>query len=215
VRGCVFSRQAVCVFAGRGRMRWFLIAVLAGSAAASGCGRVSNQSWQPPPQPTSAVAEADEDGLLPIQIDGDEPEFNTEAYDRIYENPFLLARDNPLSTFSIDVDTASYSNVRRFLERGGLPPPDAVRIEELINYFPYDYEPPTDETPFAAHAEVASCPWNPEHRLVRIGLKGKEIAEEERGEANLVSWSMPGPRGWCCRPRRAKSGRRSWPRSTA
>jgi Ca-activated chloride channel homolog len=167
-------------------MRWFLIAVLAGSAATSGCGRVANQSWQPPPRQTSAVAEADENGLLPIQIDGDEPEFNTEAYDRIYENPFLLARDNPLSTFSIDVDTASYSNVRRFLERGGLPPPDAVRIEELINYFPYDYEPPTDEMPFAAHAEVASCPWNPEHRLVRIGLKGKEIAEEERGEANLV-----------------------------
>ena len=167
-------------------MRWFLIALLAGSVAASGCGRVENQAWRPSPPPATAVAEADREGLLPIQDAGDEPEFNTEAYDRIYENPFLLARDHPLSTFSIDVDTASYSNVRRFLENGRLPPPDAVRIEELINYFPYDYEPPGDETPFSAHAEVASCPWNPEHRLVRIGLKGKEIEEQERGEANLV-----------------------------
>ena len=130
-------------------MRWFLIAVLAGSVAASGCGRAGNQSWQPPAPLAGAVVEADGEGLLPIQILGLDPEFNTEAYDRIYENPFLLARDHPLSTFSIDVDTASYSNVRRFLENGGLPPPDAVRIEELINYFAYDYEPPGDETPFS------------------------------------------------------------------
>jgi Ca-activated chloride channel family protein len=154
--------------------------------AASGCSEADNQSWQSSPAAARAMVEAGEEGLLPIQIVGLEQEFNTEAYDRIYENPFLLARDHPLSTFSIDVDTASYSNVRRFLENGGLPPPGAVRIEELINYFVYDYEPPGDETPFSAHVEVASCPWNPEHRLARIGLKGMEIEAEQRADANLV-----------------------------
>ena len=167
-------------------MRWFVIVVLTGGLLASGCSGGNNQSWQPSPPLAGAVVEADGEELLPIQIVGLEPEFNTEAYDRIYENPFLLARDHPLSTFSIDVDTASYSNVRRFLENGKLPPPDAVRIEELINYFVYDYQPPGDETPFSAHVEVASCPWNPQHRLARIGLKGKEIEEQERAAANLV-----------------------------
>jgi Ca-activated chloride channel family protein len=113
-------------------------------------------------------------------------EFNTESYDRIYENPFLSARQQPLSTFSIDVDTASYANVRRFLNQGQLPPKGAVRIEELVNYFIYDYPPPDDETPFSVNVEVAACPWSPEHRLVRIGLKGKVIAEEQRPAANLV-----------------------------
>ncbi len=113
-------------------------------------------------------------------------EFNTEAYDRIYENPFLAAQSNPLSTFSIDVDTASYSNVRRFLTQGKLPPPDAVRIEELVNYFRYDYAAPEGDAPFSAHVEVAACPWNAEHRLARIGLKGQEFAQEERGACNLV-----------------------------
>ncbi len=117
---------------------------------------------------------------------GGEKEFNTEAYDRIVDNPFLAATENPLSTFSIDVDTASYSNVRRFLTSGQRPPPDSVRIEELVNYFPYRYEPPKGDNPFAAHVEVASCPWAAEHRLVRIGLKGKEIAKEKRPMSNLV-----------------------------
>jgi Ca-activated chloride channel family protein len=163
-----------------------LAAVAAVSVALSGCSQEGSQLWQSWEAPAGGVAEADSEGLLPIEILGREPEFNTETYDRIYENPFLLARDHPLSTFSIDVDTASYSNVRRFLENGQLPPPDAVRIEELINYFVYDYPPPGDETPFAAHAEVASCPWNPEHRLARIGLKGKEIETHQRAQANLV-----------------------------
>jgi len=113
-------------------------------------------------------------------------EFHTEAYDRIYENPFLAARSNPMSTFSIDVDTASYSNVRRFLNHGQLPPPDAVRIEELVNYFPYDYADPEGDVPFSAHVEVAACPWNAEHRLARIGLKGKDVVQEDRGACNLV-----------------------------
>ena len=83
---------------------------------------------------------------------------------------FRLVSEHPLSTFSIDVDTASYANVRRFLNEGRLPPPDAVRLEELINYFSYDYPQPDGDAPFSATMEVATCPWAPEHRLVRIGL---------------------------------------------
>jgi Ca-activated chloride channel homolog len=113
-------------------------------------------------------------------------EFNTAAYDHILENPFLDAKSNPLSTFSIDVDTASYSNIRRFINEGSLPPKDAVRVEEMINYFAYDYAQPADEKPFAVHVDLASCPWEQSHRLVRIGLKGKEIATDKRGPSNLV-----------------------------
>lgn len=112
--------------------------------------------------------------------------FDREAYDRIYENPFRNVSDEPLSTFSIDVDTASYSNVRRFLNRNQLPPPDAVRIEEMVNYFRYGYEPPTGDHPFAVHVDVAACPWQPAHRLVRIGLKGRVPQADTRPPANLV-----------------------------
>ncbi len=98
--------------------------------------------------------------------------FNTEAYDQIIENPFLAVLQNPLSTFSIDVDTASYSNMRRFLSGGSLPPAGSVRIEELINYFDYDYPIPSGNTPFSVNVEIADCPWNAGHRLARIGLKG-------------------------------------------
>jgi len=114
------------------------------------------------------------------------PGHNTEAYDLIVENPFRDVTQDPLSTFSIDVDTASYANVRRFLNQGTLPPPDAVRIEELVNYFSYDYAPPDGDTPFSAHVEVAGCPWAPEHRLARVGLKGWEMAADERPASNLV-----------------------------
>lgn len=123
-----------------------------------------------------------------------------EAYSEIKENAFLAAAQEPLSTFSIDVDTASYSNVRRYINKGELPPKDAVRIEELVNYFPYDYAPPQNaEDPFAAHIELAACPWKPKHRLARIGLKGYEVAEAERRPANLVflfdvSGSMDDPK---------------------
>lgn len=110
-----------------------------------------------------------------------------DRYSRIIENPFLAALDNPLSTFSIDVDTASYAKVRRYLlDEGKLPPPDAVRIEELVNYFDYDYAPPEGDAPFTAHVEVTACPWQLKHRLVRIGLKGREIPAEARPAANLV-----------------------------
>lgn len=111
---------------------------------------------------------------------------NTEAFDVITDNAFLTARENPLSTFSIDVDTASYAIVRRFLNDNQRPPKGAVRIEELLNYFTYDYPPPQADAPFAATMEVATCPWATEHRLVRIGLKGREIARDKRPASNLV-----------------------------
>lgn len=114
------------------------------------------------------------------------PGHNTEGYDQIVENPFRKVTDEALSTFSIDVDTASYANTRRFLNQNALPPPGAVRIEEFINYFDYHYAPPDGEDPFAVHVEVASCPWNTEHRLARIGLKGKEIPKDARPPCNLV-----------------------------
>src|ERR687889_528843 len=96
--------------------------------------------------------------------------FNTEGYDHIVENPFLKTSDNPLSTFSIDVDAAAYSNVRRMLNYNQLPPAGAVRIEEMINYFTYKYPQPTGEDPFSINTEIAKCPWNEEHRIVSIGL---------------------------------------------
>lgn len=112
----------------------------------------------------------------------------TEAYAYTPESRFVRVGDQPLSTFAIDVDTASYANVRRFLQNGQRPPVDAVRIEELINYFPYRYPPPAiDATvPFAAGIEAATAPWNPAHRLVRIGLKGREMNAATRPAANLV-----------------------------
>ncbi len=111
---------------------------------------------------------------------------NTDGFDAIIDNAFLAVRENPLSTFSIDVDTASYSLVRRFLNNNQRPPNGAVRIEELLNYFTYDYPQPQGDAPFSATMEVAACPWMPEHRLVSIGLKGREIAKDKRPASNLV-----------------------------
>ncbi len=111
---------------------------------------------------------------------------NTEAYSHTPENPFVLVAQDPRSTFSVDVDTASYAIVRRFLNQGSLPPKDAVRIEELVNYFPYAYAPPLDGRPFAVHMDTASCPWKPDHRLVRVAIKGREVPRSERPPANLV-----------------------------
>ncbi len=113
-------------------------------------------------------------------------DFNTESYERIVENPFVRVEDDPRSTFSIDVDTASFANVRRFLEQGTRPPRDAVRIEELINYFSYDYPQPDRKQPFSISLEAAEAPWRKQHRLVRIGLKGREVREEKRPSSNLV-----------------------------
>ena len=113
-------------------------------------------------------------------------EFNTEEYDRIYENEFLEALSNPLSTVSIDVDTASYSNARRFINDSMLPPPDAVRIEEFINYFNYDYPQPEGDDPFAINVELSAAPWNPDHQLVHIGLQGQDVPKDELPDSNLV-----------------------------
>lgn len=123
---------------------------------------------------------------------------NREGYNRIDENEFHSPLDSPLSTFSIDVDTASYANVRRMIENGKLPPADAVRIEEMINYFRYDYPQPDDGVPFSVTVDSASAPWKKDNRLVRIGLQGKNVSQEERPPANLVflidvSGSMSSP----------------------
>lgn len=109
-----------------------------------------------------------------------------ENYAKIYENAFLPAHVSPLSTFSIDVDRASYSNVRRFLNAGQLPPADAVRIEEMVNYFDYGYSDPDDEHPFRIATELTDCPWNRAHRLVRIGLQGRHIQEDALPPSNLT-----------------------------
>jgi Ca-activated chloride channel family protein len=114
------------------------------------------------------------------------PVFNTEDYSPITENGFHLAGKEPLSTFSIDVDNASYSNIRRFLNQGQLPPKDAVRIEELINYFDYNYEGPTGKDPVAIHTEYTICPWNVEHKLVKIDLQAKRIPTANLIPSNLV-----------------------------
>ena len=114
------------------------------------------------------------------------PQAGGEGYNPIVDNPFVATTQAPLSTFSIDVDTASYANMRRFLTQGGLPPRDSVRIEEFVNYFPYAYPQPEGDDPFSINVEVARCPWDPAHRLARIGLKGREIATDKRPPSNLV-----------------------------
>ncbi|MDW3196425.1 MAG: von Willebrand factor type A domain-containing protein [Cytophagales bacterium] len=126
------------------------------------------------------------------------PDFNTEGYSTIHENGFLKPLDQALSTFSIDVDAASYSNMRRFLNYGNMPPKDAVRIEEMVNYFTYDYEQPTAEDPFAIHSEISPAPWNEDHLMVHVGLQGKSIETDELPASNLVflvdvSGSMQAP----------------------
>jgi Ca-activated chloride channel homolog len=114
------------------------------------------------------------------------PNKNTEDYDAINENRFYEVSKEPLSTFSIDVDAASYSNMRRFIQNGQKPPKDAVRIEEMVNYFNYQYPQPQSEHPFEVVTEVSDCPWNKDHRLFHIGLQGKKIATENLPASNLV-----------------------------
>ncbi|MBW1634892.1 MAG: von Willebrand factor type A domain-containing protein [Deltaproteobacteria bacterium] len=113
------------------------------------------------------------------------PQLNRESYSYNGENGFSVTRNDPLSTFSIDVDTASYSNIRRFIQTGQLPPVGAVRIEEMINYFSYDYPEP-QSGPFSISTELGPCPWNQENRLVRIGIKAKELDEAHLPPSNLV-----------------------------
>jgi Ca-activated chloride channel family protein len=136
----------------------------------------------------SAAAAARPSGLayVDVQRPSEREDFNTEAYAHREDSGFVETALHPLSTFSVDVDTASYSNVRRFLGAGRLPPVGAVRVEEMVNYFPYDYAAPQGRDAFAAHVEAAPAPWNPAHRLLRVGLKAREIAAEKRPATNLV-----------------------------
>jgi hypothetical protein len=148
------------------------------------------------------------DGLTDITAGGDIRIFGTidsaggrggsESYSVVRDLGFATASDVQKSTFAVDVDTAGYSIVRRMINEGRLPPPAAVRVEELVNYFPYAYEGPAGKEPFAVRMEVAACPWNLEHRLVRVALKGREIAKRLRPKMNLVflvdvSGSMDAP----------------------
>lgn len=111
---------------------------------------------------------------------------NTEDYARIYDNPFLEVTKNPLSTFSIDVDTASYANLRRYITSGSLPPKDAVRIEEMINYFTYEYPEPKGEDPFSINFELSDSPWKKGNKIVSIGIQGKKLSSEDLPQSNIV-----------------------------
>ncbi len=142
------------------------------SLAAIGCGRAGGPAFMP--SHNEVVPDAERSG------------FNTEEYDELPENRFVSAFDQPQSTFAIDVDTAAYANLRRMLQAGQLPPKGAVRIEELVNYFPYAYPEPTGEHPLDVFVQAAPCPWQTEHQLVRVALKGKSVSIEERPGANLV-----------------------------
>jgi Ca-activated chloride channel family protein len=161
-----------------------------------------------PPPPSPKIAGGVEGGVVggvigtasaeKFAIDGVDARFNTEEYGRIAENEFLSVADNPLSTFSVDVDRAAYSNVRRFLRDGQRPPRDAVRIEEMVNYFTYDYPDPSGAQPFSVTTEVASCPWNERHRLLLVGLQGRRMKTADLPANNLtflidVSGSMMEP----------------------
>ena len=144
---------------------------------------------------SGAMFEAEPEKRVEVR---DDRIFNTEAYDYTPESALVSVADQPLSTFSIDVDTASYSNMRRHLNEGYLPQPDAVRIEEMINYFSYDYPAPTGKDPFSVSAEIGPCPWNSDAEIVRIGLRGKPLPTEKLPPRNLVflldvSGSMDSP----------------------
>lgn len=114
------------------------------------------------------------------------PESSTEQYNKIVENPFLKTKDQAFSTFSIDVDAASYSNTRRYINAGQMPPPDAVRIEEMINYFDYQYPQPENNAPIRIVTELGKCPWNTEHHLLMVGLQGRTIEQQQVPASNLV-----------------------------
>lgn len=133
------------------------------------------------PAPLSVQADA----LPPADLWKSRDE-NREQYQKLANNPVHAVAETPVSTFSIDVDTGSYANVRRFLNGGQLPPQDAVRLEELVNYFPYAYPLPTGAAPFGMHTELAATPWNPQTRLLRIAIKASDLRVDELPPANLV-----------------------------
>lgn len=134
----------------------------------------------------NAMGERYDMAYAPSLQDEQVPPWNTEEYDAINENQFHGALQNPLSTFSIDVDAASYSNIRRYINNGQRPPKDAVRIEEMINYFTYDYAQPRGDDPFSIYTEISRAPWNEKHKLVHIGLQGRKVPTENLPPSNLV-----------------------------
>lgn len=178
------------------RISFFVSALLVSSLLFSSCGGDSAKlnsnvaQTESKPYTTNASNTAANVAAPPTTVAKDsefkEEKTSGERYAEINENPFLETRNAPLSTFSIDVDTASYSNVRRFINDGHLPPKDAVRIEELINYFEYDYPQPVGSVPFSVTNEVAGCPWNDKHKIVSIGLQGKKVALDNTPPSNLV-----------------------------
>ncbi|BBO85825.1 hypothetical protein DSCO28_63910 [Desulfosarcina ovata subsp. sediminis] len=167
----------------------FLVLSLVLWAQLTGCAKKMSVS-EAVPAPTAASSFVRMKSLAAFPMmpvaNTETPRFNTEEYDPIRENTFKNAAENPLSTFSIDVDTASYSNLRRFINMGQLPPKDAVRIEEMINYFDYGYPEPVGEHPFSVVTEVGPCPWNAQNRLMHIGIQGKRLDYAHLKPANLV-----------------------------
>ena len=147
-------------------------------------------SVPPPPPPTRSSMMQKKKAVpgreSPTLYEDSSYDLSREGYDHINENDFQNPLRDPLSTFSIDVDAASYSNLRRMLTDGKRPPAGAVRIEEMVNYFNYDYPAPTGNTPFEVITEMSDCPWNPRHRLVHIGLQGQRIETDRLPPSNLV-----------------------------
>jgi len=135
---------------------------------------------------STAVEAADSEMLLPNPDDALTANENTESYAELIENPFESPKTAPLSTFSIDVDNAAYTNIRRFLNNGQPVPKDAVRVEEMVNFFKYQYPQPVDEHPFSINTEYSQSPWNAKHKLLRIGLQGKNIPTYNLPASNLV-----------------------------
>lgn len=165
-------------------------AVLIGSLAACEANRGSQQATKdaaPASAPQSLASKESPQKTTMAESAPDTPsETSGETYKGVADNQFYAAKADPLSTFSIDVDTASYSNLRRFINSGKLPPKEAVRIEEMVNYFPYNYPQPASDKPFSINTEVAAAPWNPQHKLLQIGLQGKKVGMEQLPPNNLV-----------------------------
>jgi len=134
----------------------------------------------------SEMKDFNRDELEAMDMESKMEDFNTEEYNAIVENRYMSVQNNPLSTFSADVDTASYSNVRRMINDGQIVTPDAVRLEEMINYFKYDYKRPTGEDPFSVTPELVDCPWNSQSKLLSIGINAKDIDYSEMPDSNLV-----------------------------
>lgn len=169
-------------------------------ASLVGCGLSSSGEAAKPPLPTATTPHAEgalsEQAAMPVLMAAPMPMHDAvalayraapqERYQDLPDNPVYSVAQTPVSTFSADVDTGSYANVRRFLNQGRLPPDGAVRLEEMLNYFPYDYALPTDGSPFGVTTEVAATPWNPRTRLLRIGIKASDRAVADLAPANLV-----------------------------